>query len=131
MGLGDTIHKATAHVCAEIVIEKTDLRLKGSIETTTYNEWIKSVQTKRNNKLKFIVCFEIAPDTTNPPDFPLNILFHDKAEGSSQSLIIYLQKCADCCKYYCKGEIICTLYGWYSGITITEDVYKKCGSVYT
>ena len=58
----------------------------------TYNEWIKSVQRKRNDEWKFNVSFEIAPDTTNPPDFPQNILFHDKAEGHSQSLTVYLQK---------------------------------------
>merc|ERR1719148_486849 len=101
VGLGDTSHAATAHVRAEIATEKTGLQLKKKHEFNgdnlflpeekkdermTYNEWIQSVQTKRNDEWKFNVSFEVATDTINPPDFPQKLLFHDKAEDYSQSM---------------------------------------------
>ena len=57
------------------VIDKSDANVPGS-----YAEWIKNVQTKRNDEWQMNVTFEVAPDTEHPPEFDKFKLFHDGVE---------------------------------------------------
>jgi len=47
----------------------------------SYAEWIKNVQTKRNDEWQMNVTFEDSPDTISPPDFEKFKLFHDGVES--------------------------------------------------
>ena len=46
----------------------------------SYAEWIKKVQTQRNDEWEMNVTFKAAPDTECPPDFDRFKLFHDGVE---------------------------------------------------
>ena len=47
---------------------------------SSYNDWIRTVQTERNKDWKFNVQFSSAPDTAAPPDFDKFTLFHPEVE---------------------------------------------------
>ena len=47
----------------------------------SYNDWIKTVQTKRNSDWQFNVQFSQAEDTASPPDFNKFTLFHRGVES--------------------------------------------------
>jgi len=47
----------------------------------SYNDWINSVQTKRNNDWEFNVQFKQPKDTESPPDFNKFTLFHKGVEN--------------------------------------------------
>merc|ERR1712242_215946 len=51
----------------------------------SYAEWIKNVQTKRNDEWQMNVTFEDSPDTISPPDFEKFKLFHDGVEKYAMS----------------------------------------------
>ena len=51
----------------------------------SYAEWIKNVQTKRNDEWQMNVTFEDSPDTISPPDFEQFKLFHDGVESYAMS----------------------------------------------
>ena len=55
------------------------------IQSGSYSEWIKNVQTQRNSEWQMNVTFEGAPDTENPPEFNHFKLFHDGVEQYAMS----------------------------------------------
>ena len=59
---------------------KTDDKEKEA-NPKSYNDWINSVQTKRNNDWEFNVQFKQPKDTENPPDFNKFTLFHRGVEN--------------------------------------------------
>ena len=47
---------------------------------SSYNDWIKTVQTERNKDWKFNIQLSSAPDTASPPDYDKFTLFHPEVE---------------------------------------------------
>jgi len=85
VGLAGTSEDAIAHVRAEIANDKLKsvpqvFVPKAAEKGSSYNDWIKAVQTDRNSEWKFNVMFDKAPDTEKAPAFPHNTLFHNEAE---------------------------------------------------
>lgn len=52
---------------------------------SSYNEWIKTVQTKRNKDWKFNVQFSETEDAPSPPDYNKFSLFHPEVEPYAMS----------------------------------------------
>ena len=58
---------------------------KDATKPGSYAEWIKNVQTERNNEWEMNVTFESAPDTECPPEYHNFKLFHDGVEKYAMS----------------------------------------------
>lgn len=58
---------------------------KDATKPGSYAEWIKNVQTERNNEWEMNVTFESAPDTECPPEYNNFKLFHDGVEKYAMS----------------------------------------------
>ena len=54
--------------------------------SSSYSEWIRTVQTERNKEWQHNVQFEESPDTERPPDYHQVTLFHPEVESYAMSM---------------------------------------------
>ena len=82
LGHGIDVH------CREVGLEDPSVTAQDAFKdisktedpATSYNDWIKTVQTQRNKDWKFNVQFTASDDTIAPPDYDKFTLFHPEVE---------------------------------------------------
>ena len=80
-GAGVQVHCQDPSVTAQHAVKDLKSEEIEPENPKSYNDWIKTVQTKRNTDWQFNVQFTPAEDTASPPDFNKFTLFHRGVES--------------------------------------------------